>query len=480
MGETRKLVIRNVGAIVTCDAANRVVRGADILVEGPAIARIESGIDPSGASILDARGAFIYPGLINTHHHFFQTFVRNLVSVDYPNLSVLEWIAKIYEIFKLIDSDAIYYSSLIAMADLVKHGCTCAFDHQYCFPRAAGKRLVDRQMEAARLIGIRYHAGRGANTLPRAEGSTIPDEMVESTDEFLDDCDRLIREYHDGSRFSMRQIAVSPCQPINCRRETFVESVAFARSRGVRLHTHLGEGENGPMEARWGKRTLAWCSEIGFVGPDVWFAHGWELKPEELPVMASTGTGLSHCPAPAVLGGFPIINMPAMLRAGIRLGLGCDGSSTNDGSSLLDSLRVAYLMQAYHSKERGGCPSPYDMLKIATVGGAHLLGRDDVGSLEPGKAADLFMIDTGKLELAGATHDPANLLARAGVTGPVALTMVNGKVVYSEGRITGVDEEQLAAEADRACTRTIRSQLTIPPVIDFSSLQKIFSGQARR
>ncbi len=458
MAETKKLVIKNAGAIVTCDAMDTVLRGADILVEGPAIARIGRGIDPAGAKVLDARGSFIYPGLVNTHHHFFQTFVRNLIAVDYPSLSVLEWIGKIYEIFKLIDSDAIYYSSLVAMADLVKHGCTCAFDHQYCFPRAAGKELVDRQMEAARLIGIRYHAGRGANTLPKAEGSTIPDEMLESTDEFLSDCDRLIRAYHDASPFSLRQVVVSPCQPINCRRETFVESLAFARSHGVRLHTHLGEGENGPMEERWGRRTLAWCEEIGFVGPDVWYAHGWELNPEEYRVMASTGTGLSHCPAPAVLGGFPIIDIPAMLSAGMRLGLGCDGSATNDGSSLLDSLRMAYLMQAYHSKERGSCPRPYDMLKIATAGGARLLGRDDIGSLEPGKAADLFMVDAGKLELAGATHDPANLLARAGVTGPVSLTMVNGRVVYSEGRIAGIDEEDLAAQADRACTRAIRSR----------------------
>jgi hydroxydechloroatrazine ethylaminohydrolase len=458
MGDGKRLVIRNAGAIVTCDDADRVLRDVDILVEGPAVARIEKGISAPGAEVLDARGAFIYPGLVNTHHHFFQTFVRNLLAVDYPNLTVLDWIAKIYQIFKLVDSDVIYYSSLVAMADLVKHGCTCAFDHQYCFPRAAGKTLVDRQFEASALIGIRYHAGRGANTLAMADGSTIPDEMLESTDEFLADCERLIGAYHDGAPFSMRQVVVSPCQPINCQRDTFVQSLSFARAHGVRLHTHLGEGENPPMVERWGMRTLAWCEKIGFVGPDTWYAHGWELTPDEYKVMASTGTGLSHCPAPAVLGGFPIIDIPAMMRAGMTLGLGVDGSATNDGSSLLDTLRMAYLMQAYHSKGRGSCPRPYDMLKIATAGGARLLGRGDLGSLEPGKAADLFLVDASKLELAGATHDPANLLARTAVTGPVALTMVNGKVVYKDGRILGVDEEKLAAEADAACTRAIRSK----------------------
>lgn len=454
----KKTLIRNARAIVTCDGQDRVLRDADISIEGQRISAIGQGLPADGAEIIDARGKFVYPGLVNTHHHFFQTFVRNLTTVDYPNMSVLDWITEIYRIFRLVDSDVIYYSSLVAMADLLKHGCTCAFDHQYCFPRHAGRDLVDRQMEAARLLGIRYHAGRGANTLPMSEGSNIPDEMLESTDEFLSDCDRLISLYDDPEPFSMSRVVVSPCQPINCRKETFVESLAFARSKGVFLHTHLGEGENEPMVARWGKRTLEWCREIGFTGPDVWLAHGWELTPGEYAVMAETKTGLSHCPAPATLGGFPIIDIPAMEKAGMRLGLGCDGSATNDSSNLLDSLRMAYLMQSYHSKSRGGSPSPYRMLKIACSGGADLLGRADLGSLEAGKAADLFMVDADKLELAGALHDPANLLARTGVVGPVHLTMVGGKVVFAEGRLPGIDEKEIAEQAEKVCDRVIRAK----------------------
>ncbi|MFA6506378.1 MAG: amidohydrolase family protein [Treponemataceae bacterium] len=454
----KKLVIQNARAIVTCDGRDRVLRDSDISIEGQRIVAIGQGLPVGEAEVIDARGKIVYPGLVNTHHHFFQTFVRNLATVDYPNMSVLDWITEIYRIFRLVDSDVIYYSSLVAMADLVKHGCTCAFDHQYCFPRHAGKELVDRQMEAAGLLGIRYHAGRGANTLPQSEGSNIPDEMLESTDEFLADCERLIDLYDDSRPFSMRRIVVSPCQPINCRKETFVESLSFARSKGVYLHTHLGEGENEPMVVRWGKRTLDWCRDIGFVGPDVWFAHGWELTPAEYAVMAESKTGLSHCPGPATLGGFPILDIPAMEAAGMRLGLGCDGSATNDSSSLLDSLRMAYLMQAYHSKSRGGSPSPYRMLKIACAGGADLLGRTDLGSLEAGKAADLFMIDAEKLELSGALHDPANLLARTGVVGPVHLTMVGGKVVFSDGRLPGIDEREIAEKAEKACDRVIRSK----------------------
>ncbi len=454
----KSILIKNASSIVTCDANDSVYYDSDILIEGPKIIHIGKAIQETTEEVIDASGKFVYPGLINTHHHFFQTFIRNLPAIDYSNMSVLDWIEDIYEIFKYVDADVIYYSSLVAMADLLKHGSTTVFDHQYCYPRSAGKQLVDQQMDAAAQLGIRFHAGRGANTLPKNEGSNVPDEMVESTDEFLQDCERLIDTYHDPGPYSMRQIVISPCQPINCYKDTFTESLNLARDKGVFLHTHLGEGENAAMVERWGKRTLEWCEDIGFVGPDVWVAHGWELTPEEYSVMAKTKTGLSHCPAPAVLGGFPIIDIPAMDKAGMRLSLGCDGSATNDGSSLLDSLRMAYLMQAFHSKNRGGSPSSYEMLKIATVGGAEMMGRKDIGILEPQKGADLFMIDTEKLELSGALHNPAHLVARIGVTGPVWLTMVNGKVIFRDGILLGVDEKQLAIEAENTCTRVIRDQ----------------------
>jgi hydroxyatrazine ethylaminohydrolase len=453
----KPVLIKNASAIVTCDPKDQVLKDCDILINGPAIKQIGPGLKVEAAEVIDASGCFVYPGLINTHHHFFQTFVRNLLSVDYPNMLVLDWISRIYQIFKRIDANCIYYSSLVAMADLVKHGCTTAFDHQYCFPRHAGPHLVDRQFEASAMIGLRYHAGRGANTLPMSQGSCIPDEMHETTDEFLADCERLLDAYHQHEPFSMRQIVVSPCQPINCHKETFIESLALARDKKVLLHTHLGEGENPNMLERWGMRTLEWCQDIGFVGKDVWYAHGWELTPEEYEVMADTGTGLSHCPAPATLGGFNIIDIPAMRKCGMRLSLGVDGSATNDGSSLLDTLRMAFLMQSFHGKERGGSPTPYEMLKICCQGGADVLGRSDLGSLEPGKGADLFMVNINRLEYAGAVHDPANFLARVGVTGPVDMTMVNGKVVYADGRLTGLDEEELFHKAEKVCSQVIRN-----------------------
>lgn len=453
-----KILIKNAKAIVTCDENDNVFYDSDMLIDGPKIEAIGKDIEAEGAEVIDASGKFVYPGLVNTHHHFFQTFVRNMTTIDYPNLTVMDWIDKIYRIFQKIDDNVIYYSSLTAMADLLKHGCTTAFDHQYCYTTATGKRPVDRQMEAAAQLGIRYSAGRGGNTLPREKGSSIPAPMVESTDEFIKDCERLIEKYHDSKPYAMNQIIVAPCQPINCYKDTFTESLKLARDKGVRLHTHLGEGESEGIKERYGMRTVEWCREMGFVGEDVFYAHAWELTPEEYKVLAETKTGISHCPAPAVLGGFPILDIKWLQEQGILVSLGCDGSATNDSSNELDALRMAYLMQSYHTKERGGCVSSYDMLKVATVNGAKMLGRPELGSLEVDKGADLFMIDTNKLELTGALHDPKNLLARVGVTGPVWMTMVNGKVVYKDGHLTGVDEEKLAREGEEVCTKVLRDE----------------------
>lgn len=223
----------------------------DLLIQDCAIKAIGpdlSQMTPEGCDIIDATDMFIYPGLINTHHHFFQCFVRNRAELDWTRYSVIEWLDRIYPIFSRLTEECFYHSSVVAMAELIKHGCTTAFDHQYCFPRHAGSRIIDRQFEAADLMGMRFHAGRGGNTLPKSHGSTIPDEMLETTDAFINDCERIIDEYHDPDPFSMRQVVVAPCQPVNCYKETFVESVRLARDKGVFLHSHVGEGESAVIE----------------------------------------------------------------------------------------------------------------------------------------------------------------------------------------------------------------------------------------
>ncbi len=462
-----KTLIRGAKAIVSCDAADTVYKDADILIEGQMITAIGKDLGKDGTfdEVIPGEGCFVYPGLVNTHHHFFQEFVRNLVTIDYPNMTVPEWISKIYRIFQEIDDDVIYYTSLTAMSDLLKHGCTTAFDHQYCYTVKSGKRPVDRQMEAAKLLGIRYHAGRGANTLPPSAGSEIPEKMVETTDEFLQDCERLVSLYHDPAPFSMSQIVPAPCQPMNCYPETFRDTVSFCRERGLRMHTHMGEGECEVMKERFGMRTPYWAEKIGFLGDDVWVAHAWELTDDEYELLGRTGTGVSYCPTPAIMGGFPILPMQQMQRAGVNISIGCDGSATNDGSNLLDAMRLAWMAQCWYTKKRGGSISPYEMLKIATINGAKTLGRNDLGSLEAGKAADLFMIDTRKMELTGALHDPMNLIVRTGLTGCVDLTMVGGKVVWNGRELSGINEQELAAEGERVFSRVLRDPFkTIYPI----------------
>lgn len=448
-------LLKNCAAIVP-SASAPVLRGQDMLIEGPQIAAIGPNLTALGAEVIDASGWFIYPGLINTHHHFFQCFVRNRADLDWTKLSVIEWLDLIYPIFSRLTEDQFYHASVVALAELIKHGCTTAFDHQYNFPRHAGSRIVDRQFEAADLFGIRFHAGRGGNTLPKSEGSTIPDEMLETTDEFIADCGRLIDTYHDASPFSMRQVVVAPCQPVNCYKDTFVESVRLARDKGVLLHTHVGEGESPVIAARSGRRTVQYLEEIGFSGPDTFYAHCWELSHAELAQMAATQTGVSHCPEPVYLVGAEVTDIPAMQALGLRIGMGCDGAASNDNSNLMHTIHSGYMLQCLLAASRQHpVPEPSAFLGYATQGGADLLGRRDLGCLAPGMAADLFAIDTRRLEYVGTRHDPASLIPKVGISRPVDMTMINGRIVWRNGEFPGLDEADLFTRAEASFHRIL-------------------------
>ncbi len=443
-------------AAVLVDHGNgsKVLRDVDLLTEGPAIKAIGPNLGASGVTTKDATGWFIYPGLVNTHHHFFQTFVRNRADLDWTKLSVIDWLDLIYPIFSRLNEDCFYHSSLTAMAELIKHGCTTAMDQQYCFPRHAGKRLIDRQFEAADLLGLRFHAGRGGNTLPKSEGSTIPDEMLETTDEFITDCERVIDTYHDPGRFSMRQVVVAPCQPVNCYRDTMVQSVALARDKGAVLHTHVGEGESAVMEARTGQRTVAYLEEMGFAGSDTFYAHCWELTHDEIMQLAATGTGVSHCPEPVYLVGAEITDIPAMEALGVRISLGADGAASNDNSNLMHCVHSAYMLQCLAASTRKyPVPEPKTFLNFATQGGASALGREDIGRLAPGMAADLFAIDTRRMDYVGTRHDPLSLIPKVGIGSPTDLTMINGKIVWESGAFTTVNEKDLFEDAERALAK---------------------------
>ena len=450
------ILLKNCAAVITDDGEGpKVLRNVDLLTEGPQIKAIGQGLAalglPDDTDVRDAEGWFVYPGLVNTHHHFFQTFVRNRADLDWTKLSVIEWLDRIYPIFARLTEECFYHSSVTAMAELIKHGCTTAFDHQYCFPRHAGNAIIDRQFEAAELLGMRFVAGRGGNTLPKSEGSTIPDEMLETTDEFITECARMIDAHHDCAPFSMRQVVVAPCQPVNCYRETFVESVALARDKGVMMHTHVGEGESPFMEQRWGMRTVDYCEALGFAGPDTFYAHCWELSQDELAKLAASGTGVSHCPEPVYLVGEEITDIPAMSALGVRVGLGADGAASNDNSNLMHCIHSAYMLQCLAASSRAHpVPEPSEFLDYATKGGASLLGRSDIGRLAPGMAADLFAIDTRRMDYVGTRHDPVSLIPKVGIGSTTDMTMINGRIIWEKGEFLGLDEARLFAEAEAA------------------------------
>lgn len=441
------LFVKNASAIVTCDRRDTVLENAGILIRDGAIAYM--GPAPQTADeILDASGCIVYPGLINTHHHLYQTFSRNLPQVQ--NMELFDWLTTLYEIWKNLDREVLYHSSVVGMGELLKTGCTTCFDHHYVFPGGSSGALLDAQFAAAGDLGIRMAASRGSMDLSRKDGGLPPDSVVQRVDEILRDCQAAVEKFHDPRPLAMRTVALAPCSPFSVTGELLHQSALLARSLGVRLHTHLCEtkDEERYVLEKHGKRPLAYMEELGWVGKDVWYAHGIHFNDDELKLLADTGTGIAHCPISNMKLSSGVCRVPDMLALGVPVGLAVDGSASNDGSNLLEELRVAYLLHRLHSSERA--PSGYDLLKIATRGSARVLGREDLGSLEPGKAGDLFMIRRNRLELVGADLDVKSMLGTVGFKGPVDATVVNGRIVVRDGRLTGLDEEKAVREA-RTC-----------------------------
>ncbi|MEL7610717.1 MAG: 8-oxoguanine deaminase [Bacillota bacterium] len=439
------ILIKNAKAIVTVDRGDRVLTGQNILLKDGQIAYIGNEELPADETI-DAANCFVYPGLINTHHHLYQTFTRNLPKVQ--NLELFDWLVALYEIWKGLEPDMIYYSSLTGLADLMKYGCTTCFDHHYVFPHHVSGEFIDIQFKAAADIGIRCHASRGSMSRSRKDGGLPPDSVVQTTDEILRDSLRLIEEYHDPKPFSMRQIALAPCSPFSVTPDLMVESAKLARAKNVRLHTHLAEtlDEERYTTETVHMRPLAYMESLGWIGPDVWFAHGIHFNDDELKLLADTHTGVAHCPISNMKLSSGVARVSEMLPLGVPVGLAVDGSASNDGSNLLEELRVGFLLQRLKYSEKSA--SGYDMLKIATAGSASILGRNDIGSIEVGKAADLFLVDMNQIDCIGTAYDPKSMPATVGLKRPVDYTIVNGEIVVRDGRLVKLDEQEIVQKAN--------------------------------
>ncbi|OFX23406.1 MAG: 8-oxoguanine deaminase [Anaeromyxobacter sp. RBG_16_69_14] len=448
------LLIRDAAVVATFDDEGREVPDASILIRGSRIEAIGPASElPRGADeVIDARGHLVTPGLVNTHHHMSQSLTRAIRAVQ--DAELFSWLRGLYPIWAHLTPEMIRVSTQIAMAELLLSGCTTSSDHLYIFPDGV---KLDDSIEAARLTGMRFTAARGSMSVGHSRGGLPPDDVVESEDGILADTQRVIERYHDGGNGSMLQIAVAPCSPFSVSQELMVESARLARALGVRLHTHLAENDHDVAYTRekFGRTPAEYAEDLEWVGDDVWHAHCVKLDDAGIARFAATGTGVAHCPASNMRLASGIARVRAMRDAGVAVGLGVDGSASNDGGHMVGEARLAMLLQRVGiALEPFGCDrgpaamTARDALAIATRGGAEVLGRRDIGHLAPGMCADLALFDLGALAFAGgAVHDPVGALLLCASPG-AAYTIVDGKVVVRKGRLTTFDLECVVRRHD--------------------------------
>jgi len=441
------LLITNAEVVVTMDDTRRELRGGSLLLRGPRIEAIwPAGDMPPGTTAeetIDARGHAVLPGLVNTHHHMYQSLTRAIPAAQ--DAELFGWLKTLYPIWAGLTPEMVQVSTQVAMAELLLSGCTTSSDHLYLYPN--GVRLDD-SIHAAQQIGMRFHAARGSMSVGESAGGLPPDSLVEAEPAILADTQRLIEQHHDHGRYAMLRVVAAPCSPFSVTPGLMRDTALLARSLGTRLHTHLAENDHDVAYSRamFGMTPTDYAESVGWLGDDVWHAHCVKLDPAGIARFAATGTGVAHCPCSNMRLASGIAPVRRMLDAGVPVGLGVDGSASNDGAHLLGEARTAMLLaRVGKSMEPLGCDTgPAEMtarhmLDVATRGGARVLGRDDIGHLAPGMAADLALFDLRTLGFAGgAVHDPvAALLLCAPAT--AAYTIVHGRVVVRQGRLATVD-----------------------------------------
>lgn len=429
------LLLRHAELLVTMDDDDRRIPDGGLFVREGVIEQVGPTADlPAEADeVMDARGMIVLPGLVNTHHHLYQTLTRAVPAVQ--DATLFQWLKTLYPIWANLTPEAVYTSALVGLAELMLSGCTTAADHLYIYPNGC---RIDDEIRAAQEIGIRFHASRGSMSLGESDGGLPPDRVVEDEDFILKDTRRVIEAYHDPEPYAMVRIVVAPCSPFSVTPDLMREAAALARSYGVHLHTHLAEtlDEERFCLEKFGCRPVEYAEDLGWVGDDVWYAHGVYINNQEIDLLARTGTGVCHCPSSNMRLASGIAPVRAYLDRGVRVGLGVDGSASNDSSHMLAEARMALLLQRVSGNPAG--LSAREALWLATRGGATVLGRDDIGQLAPGKAADFIGFRLDRVDYAGALHDPMAALVFC-TPQRVTFSVINGKVVVEEGRLLTVD-----------------------------------------
>jgi cytosine/adenosine deaminase-related metal-dependent hydrolase len=397
--------------------------------------------------VIDATDQVVLPGLVNTHHHFYQTLTRVVPAAQ--DAELFGWLKALYPVWARLTPEMVHVSTQTAMAELALSGCTTSSDHLYLYPN--GCRLDD-SIGAAREVGLRFHAARGAMSVGESKGGLPPDAVVEDEAAILADTQRLIVRWHDASRFAMTRIVVAPCSPFSVSRGLMRDAAVLAREHGVSLHTHLAENDNDIAYTReqFGCTPAEYAEALGWVGPDVWHAHGVKLDAAGIALFARTGTGVAHCPGSNMRLASGIAPIRAMRDAGVPVGLAVDGSASNDSGHLLGEARLALLLQrvAHGPVDGPKAMTAREVLEIATRGGARVLGRDDIGALAPGMAADLIGVPLDEIGVAGARHDPVAALCFCHVP-RVRFSVVQGRVVVKDGELVTVDLPRLLERHER-------------------------------
>ena len=437
----RAAILRGARAILTMDDNNRVLAGEDVLIRGGVIDAIGPNLYDDDAEFFHVEDCVLTPGLVNTHHHLFQTMTRAVPGAQ--DASLFGWLKTLYPIWSRLTPDHVRISAMTGLAELALFGCSMSSDHLYLFPNGA---RLDDAIDGAREMGLRFHATRGAMSIGESKGGLPPDALVEDEAAILSDSARVVDAYHDAREGAMLQVALAPCSPFSVSRDLMRDAAVLAREKRVRLHTHLAENDEDVAYslAEFGCRPGQYAEDLGWTGPDVWHAHCVKLDPSEIDLFARTGTGVAHCPCSNCRLASGIAPIRAMLDGGVRVGLGVDGSASNDRATLMGEARQAMLLQRVQSG--AGAMSAHEALRLATRGGAELLGRSDCGQLAPGKRADIAVWDVGGFEAAG-SWDPAALV----LAGPdtVKHLFVEGRMVVKDGWLTVIDPEWLLGEHAR-------------------------------
>jgi 8-oxoguanine deaminase len=453
------LLVRNASVLLTMDRDRRELRDAGLFARDGWIEKVgpSSELPSKADEILDLRGHILLPGLVNTHHHLYQTLTRAVPAAQ--DTGLFAWLKTLYPIWARMQPDDVRISTTLGLAELALSGCTTASDHLYIYPN--GCRLDDA-IESAREVGLRFHASRGSMSLGESQGGLPPDSVVEQPQAILNDTQRLIETYHDAQPGSMLRVVVAPCSPFSVTPDLMRESAALARARGVHLHTHLAEtmDEDAFCRETYGHRPLAYVEQLDWSGPDVWFAHAVHIDASEVARMARAGIGVAHCPTSNMRLASGIAPVRRYRAAGVNVGLGVDGSASNDSSHLLAEARQAMLLSRLGSAIAPAIDGPSDLLtarqalEMATLGGAAVLGRTDIGSLEAGRCADFVAIDLSRLAYAGGLHDPVAALVFCSPA-TVDLSYVHGRPVVREGRLVTVDLPPVIEAHNRAARRLV-------------------------